>query len=225
MTQVIEILFTFLVVIFTNNVFIRVNDRKMFSPKFFVINLISLLVFIAVLSQQLTLLQVVITILFFSSLVVVCTQAESGFVIALFFQILGITLLDNVVLGTKLNELSQMQSSVLWKEIPSWLVIFQPYAFALFILSAVLYSKTPFLKTLIVWFVVYTFLGGSYLRGFETFGPWVVVIKTAALVLFVNIVESLGFNELKSIEKLNNKPIMILWVLNIINNVFGIFKI
>jgi hypothetical protein len=221
MPLLVELLLIFLVVVVSNNFYIKkvVSKRELF------LNIILLVTTVALLLKQSSSLQIILTVVLISTLCFFATACKEHLLVGLIFQVLAISLMTKAVEGHTLLELQGMQSMSLWREVPSWSFIFQPYAFALLFMSAVLYSHIPFIKSLIIWLLLKVFLGGSFIRGSEISFHAVFAVKALGLIGLLNVVESLGFKRIGIISKINNRPIMVLWVLNIINNVFGIFKI
>jgi hypothetical protein len=208
-------------VVISNNFYIK----KVVSKREIFLNIILLVTAGALLLKQSSSMQITLTVVLISALCFFATACKEHLLVGLIFQVLAIPLITQTVNGHTLIELQGMQSISLWGEIPSWNFIFQPYAFALLFMSAILFSHVPFIKSLITWLLLKVFLGGSFIRSSEISFHAIFIIKALGLIGLLNVVESLGFKRIGTISKINNRPIMVIWVLNIINNVFGIFKI
>jgi hypothetical protein len=208
-------------VLLSNNLFIKKN----YSKKQLVLNVIGFIVALGLLQSQVFSLQILLTVILLSSICVVGSAFREELFIGVIFQILGVTLILKNIDLKSFTDLQKVQSEALWGEIPSWNIIFQPYAFVLLFMATIFYTQVPFLKSLLICCIVHVFLGGGFTRNISTSSQLIFFSKAVVLMGIINTVEALGFKCIGIINKINNRPIMVLWVLNIINNVFGIFKI
>jgi hypothetical protein len=221
MTLIIELIFIFIFVNVSNNFFIKKTVLK----KEIILNCLGFIISIAILQRDTSALTTTLTIILISSTCLLALGFKEHLLVGFILQILAIPLILKTIEGHSFLDLQNIQSISLWGEVPSWNIIFQPFAFALLSMSAIYYSQVTFLKSLIIWALVYIFLGGSFVRNIEASSYIVFVLKVMILTGLLNVIEALGFKSMGLISKINNRPIMVLWVMNIINNVFGIFKV